>query len=209
MKKDNSIQRLRILLSIVSLILLIAISLNIYNHGSIYSLDLQISQFIPNIQSPILTTILHLITNIFQPTILVIIGLFLAYLVYKRHGIQKSKIIILSFILALILKFGINFLLERLRPENALIYVAGYSFPSGHATFACLFFIILIFSLKHSISKISKISLSIISILMTLLIGFTRIYLNVHYLSDVLAGFLVGIFSIMISMFIINTQKNK
>ncbi|MEK6927262.1 MAG: phosphatase PAP2 family protein [Nanoarchaeota archaeon] len=206
MKTFNPLNRLRILLVFLSLILLAVIAVNIQTQGQIYLLDNQISQLIPYIQSPFLTTFFHQITNIFQPTILIILGLFLAYLVYKRHGIKKSKVIILSFILALILKFGLNFLLSRARPDNSLIYSSGFSFPSGHATFACLFFIILIFSLKHHISKISKISLSIAAVLMTLLIGFTRIYLNVHYFSDVLAGFLLAIFIFFLSCLIIEKK---
>jgi membrane-associated phospholipid phosphatase len=84
----------------------------------------------------------------------------------------------------------------RNRPDfGALIEVHGFSFPSGHAMGAALFFgglgYVLFFSVKRNfLPRFLGVSLCVVA---ALLIGFSRIYLGVHYTSDVLAGFIGGI----------------
>lgn len=71
-------------------------------------------------------------------------------------------------------------------PELALLKIGGYSFPSGAAQMSIFLGALLIYVWKSPFAKI-------IGILYPLLIGFSRIYLGVHYPSDVLAGYVVGI----------------
>ncbi len=69
-----------------------------------------------------------------------------------------------------------------------------YSFPSGHATVSVAYYGILFYILLHSISRpVLRNRIRIVAILFILLIGFSRIYLCVHYLSDVMAGYAIGL----------------
>ncbi len=84
---------------------------------------------------------------------------------------------------------------ERIRPEEALYQVSrsGFSFPSGHALISTIFYGFTAFCLIHAFPKRwQKISTSIIAACFILLIGFSRVFLGVHWASDVLGGWLLG-----------------
>ncbi len=124
--------------------------------------------------------------------------------------ILKNKLIGFFIILNLAISGFLNQLLknivQRPRPtEYRLIDESGYSFPSGHSMVSAAFyglFIYLIFkNVKNKYIKWGAISL--LSILI-ILIGASRIYLGVHYTSDVLAGFLISISYLVIYTSIIN-----
>jgi membrane-associated phospholipid phosphatase len=87
---------------------------------------------------------------------------------------------------------------QRPRPEDShwLATVSGFSFPSGHSMGAMLFFGSLAYVIYFTFerSRIERVAAIILCVLATLAIGASRIYLNVHYLSDVVAGFLGGLF---------------
>jgi len=86
---------------------------------------------------------------------------------------------------------------HRDRPSGfaALGHAAGYSFPSGHAMAAALLYGSLAYVIYFSIDHSHRLRLLAVTLcaLMTLSIGASRIYLGVHYLSDVLAGFAAGL----------------
>jgi len=107
-------------------------------------------------------------------------------------------------LVGVILELSIKGLVHRLRPEHALIPITRYSFPSGHTTMATIFFTILLYSLMENIkSKKTKILLTIITSIIIFLIGFSRIYLGVHWFSDVIGGFILGLFINSIILLII------
>ena len=86
-------------------------------------------------------------------------------------------------------------IIQRPRPiEYRLIDETGYSFPSGHSMVSVAFYGLIIYFMYKSI-KISKIKWLLISLLsiVIILIGTSRIYLGVHYTSDVIGGFLISI----------------
>lgn len=94
-------------------------------------------------------------------------------------------------------------LLEHLVQENT------YSFPSGHAMATCTLYGGIIYLIWQSkISKKAKIINTILLLSLVLIIGFSRLYLNVHHLSDVLGGFLFSIIILDIAI-LIDTRKQK
>lgn len=91
-----------------------------------------------------------------------------------------------------------------MRPENMLIFVDGKSFPSGHATMATIFFAMLSYIFINTAHKrILKILYSSLMIVLFLLVGFSRVYLNVHWLSDIIAGFSLGLFWLSLSVLVL------
>ncbi len=124
----------------------------------------------------------------------------------------KDKVIGLSIFLNLAIVGGLNQILkmifQRPRPVGyRLIEESGYSFPSGHSMISAAFYGFLIYLIYKKVeNKYIKYSLIIGLTLLIVCIGLSRIYLGVHYASDVLAGFLVSICYLIVFTSII---KNK
>lgn len=82
---------------------------------------------------------------------------------------------------------------QRARPTTAVYPEHSFSFPSGHAAIALAFYgfltYILVRQTKHWAARVT---LFLAGIIIILLIGFSRLYLGVHYLSDVWGGYLIG-----------------
>jgi undecaprenyl-diphosphatase len=86
-------------------------------------------------------------------------------------------------------------LVGRLRPLDGLIPETGLSFPSQHSLMAIIFFSLVIFLFTEKIkNKVLKYLFIFSNLFLIILIGFSRIYLRVHYFSDVMAGFALGLF---------------
>lgn len=111
----------------------------------------------------------------------------------------KNKKIGICIYVNLFLSAGLNQVLKRIvqrpRPtEFRLIDESGYSFPSGHSMVSAAFYGLLIYIIYKKIkNKVLKNFLITLLVLLILCIGISRIYLGVHYTSDVLAGFLISI----------------
>ena len=138
------------------------------------------------------TPIAKFITN-FGGAIFLVIATITLFIVIKNKKIGIS--ILSNVAIVTVLNQLIKRILQRPRPtEYRIIEEPGYSFPSGHSMVSMAFygyFIYLIY--KYVKNKYVKwISISLLSLLICL-IGISRIYLGVHYTSDVLGGFLISI----------------
>lgn len=105
-----------------------------------------------------------------------------------------GELITVNLVFITILNQVLKVIIQRPRPiEYRIINETGYSFPSGHSMVSMAFYGFLIYLIYKNIkSKYLKISLISILILLIVMIGISRIYLGVHYTSDVCAGFLVA-----------------
>ena len=102
-----------------------------------------------------------------------------------------------------------KYIWQRPRPLEAAVYMEkSWSFPSGHAILAVALYGFLVYFFWKEFKK-SKIQASAFCLgaPVILLIGFSRLYLGVHYLSDVLAGYLVGFAWLFLSVKITNKQN--
>lgn len=97
-------------------------------------------------------------------------------------------------------------ILQRPRPEEfRIINESGYSFPSGHSMISMAFYGYLIYLIyKYVKNKYLKWALITILGMLIISIGISRIYLGVHYTSDVLAGFLISISYLIIFVSVVN-----
>jgi membrane-associated phospholipid phosphatase len=164
-------------------------------------LDYSINQIMFFIQHPFLVSIMKSITNIGDELVLIILSfLLLLFLLYKK---KYNYLFSLAFGMAsgFILVWLLKNIIQRPRPPNSLIEVSGYSLPSGHATMSLIFFSLLIYFFKDEIkNKILKIIVISMGILLMVLIGFSRIYLHAHWISDVFAGYCLGILLVFITL---------
>lgn len=117
---------------------------------------------------------------------------------------------VLSTIISILLCLSVKYIVCRPRPENMLIKEIGYSFPSAHSTISFAVWGMFVYSAIKSDLKPWQKAISIIFIVaVILLVGFSRIILNVHFVSDVLAGFLLGFVSIYIAVQLTKLVKPK
>ena len=136
--------------------------------------------------------------------------LLIGYFIYKKKRWFAIRIAALA-LSSLLLKFILKFYFHRPRPDNPLIEkVYGYSFPSGHALIGVVFYGLVIFVIWHEVKhRWLKIVLTVFFVLFILLISFSRIYLEVHYASDVIAGIAVGFIWLVLSLRIIHGIEKK
>jgi membrane-associated phospholipid phosphatase len=136
------------------------------------------------------------------PANLVLIGYYLLIRKHKWYSIKVPAIAISSLLLMFILKHLFN----RPRPGIPLLYEAkGLSFPSGHALMSVTFYGLLIYIVfKTYREKNSKWILILLLIFLILIIGFTRVYLRVHYTTDVIAGYCIGFLWLVFAVWLLN-----
>jgi membrane-associated phospholipid phosphatase len=121
----------------------------------------------------------------------------------SRYSIKVSAIALSSVLIML----GLKLLFNRHRPLIPLLEPArGLSFPSGHAFMSVCFYglLMIIIWREERPHPVLKWVLLLLVITLVLFIGFSRIYLRVHYFTDVVAGFCIGSFWLLLSSFLID-----
>ncbi|MGM9988501.1 MAG: phosphatase PAP2 family protein [Bacillaceae bacterium] len=183
---------IRLLFFIILLFLLIAVSIQF---TTIQQLDIKVLDFMKSIRSNLGIKIYSTLTKLAENNIYIPITIILSLYCLIRKKMIAFVFLILNPIL---LKEGYRFLkwiFHRERPTEYFAVQAGnFSFPSGHATFVIgLYGFICFLIIYHQIIpfKYAKI-IMLIYIIITFLVGLSRIYLGVHYLTDVLAGYCFG-----------------
>ncbi|MEK6939227.1 MAG: phosphatase PAP2 family protein [Nanoarchaeota archaeon] len=170
----------------------------------IIPVDNLVQSKISQLWAPLLDKIMVFITNIVSTLpLLIISSMLIIFFLYQKKYLSPA-LLACSLVGATMLEWVIKHLIQRPRPAPTLSHVSGYSFPSGHSMIAMVFFSLLIYFFKDQIrNKIIRYSFIAINALLIILVGFSRIYLNVHWLSDVLGGFALGFFwlSLMIVLF--------
>ncbi len=134
------------------------------------------------------------ISNIGGTEAVAIVGSIIGLIFLIKKRFRRAMIMLLSVGSTSIVVFIIKDIVSRARPEN-LIELANNSFPSGHASLAAAFFVAFVYIYVPYIHSWVKRELFIIvCVIITVLIGLSRIFLNVHWASDVIAGWCLGIF---------------
>lgn len=174
------------------------------------SFDQSISELFLNIRTPLLTKYFVFVTNLGDVWGYVSVFILCTILFY---GFFKSWKYVGQILLVMVLSMGSNLLLKtsinRARPSvEHLVVVKTLSYPSGHATMAMAFYgflIYLVFTL--SMNRFLKFCLISVMCILILSIGLSRIYLGVHYPSDIVGGFIAGFIWVMFCIMIFNLIK--
>ena len=120
------------------------------------------------------------------------LSLLFYFIVVKKRSWFSVRTVSIA-ISSLLMMFLLKYLFQRKRPLNPLEAARGLSFPSGHAIMSVTFYGLLIYMIAQSReSKPVKWSLISSLLIFIQLIGFSRVYLRVHYANDVLVGYITG-----------------
>jgi undecaprenyl-diphosphatase len=164
--------------------------------------DKKIAQFdstiiaaVQGFESPGLTSIMKFFTFIGSGTQVAIIALLVLFFLFKVLHHRRELILFIWVVLgSTILNEILKAIFHRARPTiHRIVEANGFSFPSGHSMAAFSLYGIIAFLLwRHISTSLGRGLLIIFSIFMIIMIGVSRIYLGVHYPSDVLGGFLAS-----------------
>lgn len=147
--------------------------------------------FVKKLRNPTLTSIMKIITRFSNSEGIILFTLLsLIYIKNKKIAITVPLNVLLATLLNQILKH----LFRRSRPTYRLIKIGGFSFPSGHAMISMAFYGYLLYLTYIHIKNKNqrRIIMTILSIII-ILVGISRIYLGVHYCSDIITGYSISI----------------
>ena len=176
----------------ICLVLVIGIAEDVLDN-EIYRLDVIGYNFISNHKiSENITPIVKIITQYGGATFLIALATLLLVAIKNK---KTGFLIWINLASTALLNKILKHIVQRPRPtEHRIIDESGYSFPSGHSMVSAAFYGFLIYLIYKNVkNKYLKWGLITILSLLIFLIGISRIYLGVHYTSDVLAGFLISI----------------
>lgn len=190
-------KNLKYIIVCLCLILFLIFVYKVLTNKTIYVDDMVYTFISDNIITDRWTNFIKIITSIASPVGIVIEALLLVILVNNK----KVKVLIATDLVGItVINNLLKIIIARPRPNvNSLVIETGYSFPSGHSVTSMVFYGYLVYLIwKYIDNKKIKIPLVIFFVLLIFIIGFSRIYLGVHYTSDVLSGFLLGIIYLMV-----------
>ena len=193
-----------LLILLVVVITLLSFIMRSSLHDKIVLFDYKVIDFITNSIDYRLTNVFKYMTNFggFYIPIIIIVCIFI-FIKNKWYFYLQSA----SYLFAGIITYISKLIVSRPRPIEALIDIPkSFSFPSGHTLTSFVFYGYLCYLLTIKLEKKYKIIFSIVYGFLITIIAISRIYLGVHYFSDVIGGFIVGIICLL--LFINITEKN-
>lgn len=208
LEKQNRISRISIITTCLTVFFALWLMVEM-DHASV--IDDPIRNAVFAIRSPWLTPIMKTITYLGNWQTITIICLIL--LIIKKTRITYGVPLSIGALFVSLANKGIKAVVMRPRPDEAffLIEQGGWSFPSGHAITSMFFFGMLIWLIQRNVQnrKLANI-LTVVFAFPMILIGISRVYLGVHYPTDVLAGWCLGVVVIIVMTAIIKrTLREK
>jgi len=155
--------------------------------------------------TPALTAIMRFLSFVGSSVVLTIGTIIVAIFFIKRMWVREAKLFAATMIGAAVLNYTLKLTFKRARPTPFfdLTPPETYSFPSGHSLASACFFGALAAILTARIkNRRTRIIVWILSTLMFVSIGFSRIYLGVHHTTDVIAGFTAAFIWILMVRFV-------
>jgi len=189
----------------IMVVLFIILTVLIKTH-IIKPFDNLVESFVIGIRNDNLTRVMTTITNISRAYFLISMSIILLFVIKNK---KTPLLIIINLVCVFLSSQLLKIIFRRARPDGEfLVGASGYSYPSGHAMVSLAYFWFILYLIKKNVkSKLMRIILTIITIVLIFLIGFSRIYLGVHYTSDVLGGFILAIGYLMIFFTVIGNGE--
>ncbi len=170
--------------------------------GDTVGMDEAAFDFAASLGNPVMDGFIKFITffasrQFLTPAALALIAYYLFVRKHRWNSLKVPVVALGSISLNLILKYFFG----RERPMAPLVETSGLSFPSGHSMMAASFYGLLIYLVWHNVKNVHlRNTLIVLLSIFVLLIGFSRVYLRVHYASDVLAGFAAGFLWVIVGI---------
>jgi undecaprenyl-diphosphatase len=167
------------------------------------NIDLAMNAFMKTLENPVLTEVSKFVAMVTEPIVLAFVASLFSFVLIIKKRYKKGLFLGGTVLFSSFVVYVLKEVIQRARPMSSIITETGYSFPSGHALLSLVFFgmIFFLFCKKNRLFTI------LISLLAVLLIGFSRIYLSVHWFSDVFGGYLIGSFILFFSVLLYQLKR--
>ncbi len=193
-------KRVQLIASLLFAGFFILILLDVLFEGALVQFDELLHLWSLSWHTPLLDKIMFGITQLGNlSTMLLYSAIIILFLSWKREWLNV-RFYLVGILGSTALFSVIKELVGRTRPSSYIgeFHQHGFSFPSGHSTMSMTFALLLFFLFFAKVSGIYRSTLIAFCLLFPLLIGFSRIYLGVHYFSDIMGGFTLAIFWVML-----------
>ncbi len=177
--------------------------------------DKMILEKMKDLESPLLTTIMKGLDFIGSTIPVIVTSLILLVILYRLHR-NRSEVylFVVASLGSNVINYLVKSLIKRKRPVSELVIENGFSFPSGHTIGALTLYGIITFLFWRKITTTrGRVVLLIFATSMILLMGFSRIYLGVHYPTDIIGAMLLGgtwlYLTIWIYQYMMEKRANK
>ena len=162
--------------------------------NGIAGLDEAVRLELHSLASPLLTLLAEKFTWLGSLSVLALFGVVAVAVLVQAGRRDRAVLLTVTMVGALVLENGLKFSFQRVRPPPFFgPEPVTYSFPSGHALFSLCFYGGLAIAAARAVkSGAMKKGIWIATVLLVLAIGGTRIYLGVHYPTDVIGGWIIG-----------------
>jgi undecaprenyl-diphosphatase len=199
-------------LAVISIVFLASFLLLTFLRGFLSTIDVNLNVWVQTLWPNPFTFVAEGIAVVFDFTSLLVITVFIAaILLFKNHR-PESLLLLGAMGGDALLVFVVKGIIQFPRPLDALIANFGFSYPSGHTAGSLVFCGLLAFLFwQYLKSTRAKASVVLAVVFTVSLVGFSRMYLGVHWFSDMLGGVLLGVFwlSFVILAFKILQDKGK
>lgn len=186
--------------SLIFLILFILIAINL-NNSSLINIDNTINTWSANSQNELMQIFCILLSKIFEPIYVIIFVILLSLFLLVKSKNKQAILLSTTALIAGASIYLLKHLFSKARPLNQIIQETGFSFPSGHAMISITLFGTLIYIALNIKSQTSRIVSIVACVLGVLLVGLSRVYLNVHWFSDIIGSYCFGLFILFIVLF--------
>jgi undecaprenyl-diphosphatase len=199
---------LKLLLTCIICLIAFMLVLRVRDYFAI--IDLNINIWVPTIHSISLTCVALGVSFIFDTYILLAITLAISAFLFLRSYQGESLLLLGSMGGDTVLVATFKSLVHSPRPSNGLVANSGFSFPSGHTTGSIVFCgLITYFVWQHWKTPKPRALLVTLSVTISSIVSFDRLYLNVHWFSDVLGGVMLGLSWLTFSILIFQILKTN
>lgn len=190
---------------VLSIVVFVGLVIQVFIRQDI-SFDHRVIQFVNDNRTPARTSVMHFFTQIGSEWLLVpsylIMVLWLWFV--ARNKVMSLYVFVIS-VSSLLMMLSLKWIFNRERPDESVIgMVHGNSFPSGHTYMSWTFFGILAYLIEHTKWSVTlKRCLQIICLFTAAMIGISRVYLGVHYFTDIVAGTCLAGFGLVLTVFVL------
>lgn len=136
----------------------------------------------------------------------VIVGIIILSVMFFR---KYFKVIVTNAVFITLVNQILKIIIQRPRPSDfQIITASGYSFPSGHAMISTAFYGFMFYLIyKSNLSNKYKVLSGMLTLILVVLICISRVYLGVHYLTDVIAGSSLAVLYLTVYTYLLNSKK--